>query len=79
MRSVGLPGVVIKHLFHVAMICCDQAVRVFASGGFNYFAQAIIETFHCPDGGRHDTGMAHHIPISKITDDEIVFICLDTV
>ena len=65
----------IKHAVSIAVVSCDKKNNVIMLFDFrNNSAHARINGFHCFDGGIHDAGVADHIAVGKVADDEGILV-----
>ncbi len=69
--GVGLLGNMIQHLLHVAVVGCDQHLAADLSERRLEPAQTFIECFHRLHGGIEYAGMAHHVAVRIVADDQV--------
>ena len=62
----------IGHLFNVTVIGGDQAMAAHAGQRVDNAADAAIDEFDCLNRGVEVAGVAYHIAVGKIADDQVI-------
>ena len=76
-RTARVPGVrpaaaQVDHSFAIAMIGRDDGDAAFCQHRIHQMAGALVHAFHGGDGGGQGTGVANHVRIGEIDEQEIV-------
>ena len=76
-RGVRAAGLGVAHKFGVAVVCGDQKGAALTGDGVGDAAQAGVDGFDRHDGGRQAAGMADHVGVGEVHDDQVVFAGVD--
>ena len=77
MGGEGALAVVLEHLLGIAVVGGDQGDTAHLGGGLHHLAHALVHGLHSLDGGLKDAGVAHHVAVGEVQDDDVVLAALD--
>ena len=78
-RGIGLAGFFVDHFFRVAVIGGNQQRSVNVFDGLDHSAQALVNRGHRFQSRFHNAGMADHVAVGEIADDDVEFLLFDGV
>src|SRR5690554_133493 len=77
MCSVRLAGAVVLHLLCVAVVCCDQAFTALFTKRSYYPTNAAVDRFTGFYCGAEVAGMADHVAVRIVTNNDVVFAAMN--
>ena len=77
--GVRLACLVIYHLFSIAVVCADEEHAINVLNSVNSSAYQLVYLLNCLDSSGNNACVTYHIRVSKVDDDNIILVGLDSV
>ena len=77
MGGVGGHAVVVHHALGIAVVGGNEGHAAHGAGGFHHLAHALVHSLHSDAGGLIDAGVAHHVAVGEVEDNDVIRAALN--